>query len=384
VFGGPGGIEEPDRELDLRRLWATLVRRRKLMLMVFGGFVGAVLLFTLLQHRQYTTEVKMIAGFASGGSGEGSGAGDTQLPILNALLAASSGKNPETYAELLQQAPVAQDVITQLNLHSSVAGLLSHLIVRPVTETSILSLRVAWSDPVTSARIANAYANVFVTRERHLVSQQAETAVGFLEQQLPEAQQRMSSTQTALAAYQVRSGIADLPTQTQSDINTISAIEAKQQASQLEAEQAEAQLGVVRAQLAHTPPTIVGQQNVAANPVNAQLSQQVSTLRTQLDAARQQYTDRHPTVVALKSQLAAAERQCGFRNRSESDLPTARSTSDRLAVDGFRCSRRSRNARRPAPQHAAAARAPAGTGAAHRRPATRSEDRRSRLRRALA
>ena len=301
--------DEP-RDVDFARLWSTLVRRRKLMLAVFGGFLGAVLLFTLLQHKQYTTEVKLIAGVSGGNGTSTDSNGETSaLPILSALLAGSGEKTPETYAELLQQSPVAQDVIAKLKLNASVASLLSHVIVRPVTDTSILTLKVAWNDPAVSAQIANTYAGVFVERERHLVSQQAETAIGFLDQQLPEAQHRMQATQSALSAYQVRTGIADLSAQTKSDIDTLAALEAKQQQSQLEADQAEAQLNVVRGQLASTPQSIVGQQNVAINPVRAQLEQQLATLTGQLDAARRQYTDKHPTVINLQNQVAAAQRQ---------------------------------------------------------------------------
>ena len=300
--------DEP-RDVDFGRVWATLVRRRKLMLAVFGGFLGAVIVFTLLQHKQYTTEVKLIAGFGGSSDQSGSTGDSSALPILNALLASGGGKTPETYAELLQQSPVAQDVIDRLKLHASVGSLLSHVIVRPVTDTSILSLKVAWTDPQLSAQIANTYAGVFVERERHLVSQQAETAIGFLDQQLPEAQHRMQATQSALAAYQVRTGIADLPSQTKSDIDSLAALEAKEQQAQLEADQAEAQLGVVRGQLASTPATITGQENVSANPVRAQIEQQVATLQGQLDSARHQYTDAHPTVINLRNQLAAAQRE---------------------------------------------------------------------------
>jgi capsular exopolysaccharide synthesis family protein len=301
---------DENREVDFGRLWGTLVRRRKLMLAVFAAFVGAVVVFTLAQHKQYTTEVKMIAGFAGNGDSGGQSTGDASaLPILNALLSQGGGKTPETYAELLQQSPVAQDVIDRLKLKTSVGGLLSHVIVRPVTDTSILSLKVVWTDPVVSAQIANTYAGVFVDRERHLVSQQAETAIGFLDQQLPEAQHRMQASQAALAAYQVRSGIADLPAQTKSDIDTLAGLEAKAQQAQLEANQARAQLEVAQGQLASTPATIVGSQNEAANPVRSQEEQQVATLRGQLEAARRQYTDAHPAVIALRNQLNAAEHE---------------------------------------------------------------------------
>jgi capsular exopolysaccharide synthesis family protein len=296
------------RDIDPRRIWKTITRRRKLMTLVFFAFVGAVLIFTLLQPRQFATQVKLISGGSSGDATNAATANaGTSLPVLNALLAAGNGSSPETYAELLQQSPVAEEVIKRMGLHTSVGALLSHVSVRPVTNTSILALRVAWSDPETSARIANAFAAVFVDRERMLVARQADTAIGFLQEQLPDAQRHMQAAQNTLAAYQVRAGIADLPTQTQADISTLASFESKQHQAELEARQAEAQLSVLQGALASTPAFIVGSQNLAANPVLAQLQNQVASLHVQLDAARQQYTDEHPTVVGLKAQLQQAE-----------------------------------------------------------------------------
>ncbi len=304
---GASAFNEPSREVDMRRIWSTLLRRRKLMILVLFGFVAAVLVFTLIKPRMYTTEVKMIAGFSNlGSSTEPIG---TQLPILNALLSASSGQSAETYAELMQQSPVVQDVIASLRLKTSVGALLKQTTIRPVTDTSILSLRVAWTDPVSSARIANAFATTFVERERHLVARQAETAIGYLSQQLPDAQAHMAAAQAALSAYQVKSGIADLPSQTQSDINTVSALEAREQQAELDAQQDEAQLAVVRRDLASTAPTVIGQQSTVNNPVVGTLQAQIAQLQGQLDAARAQYTEAHPTVVNLKMSLAAAERE---------------------------------------------------------------------------
>ena len=295
------------RDVDFRRIGKALLRRRKLIGLVFIGFVGAVFVLSLMQPRQYTTAVKLIAGTSSNESSNYNAG--TSLPVLNALLAAGSGSSAETYAELIQQDPVASDVIQRLNLHTNVGTLLSHVSVRPVTNTSILGVRVAWSDPETSAKIANMFATVFVDHERQLVARQADTAIGFLQEQIPIAQRRMQATQSALAAYQVRVGIADLPTQTQADIATLAQIEAKQNQAELEAKQAQSQLAVIQGSLAATSPTIVGSQSMTLNPVAAQIQNQIAQLQGQLDAARQQYTDTHPTVIGLRAQLARARQE---------------------------------------------------------------------------
>jgi capsular exopolysaccharide synthesis family protein len=305
-------VDPVARELDPRRLWKIVVRRRKLLFAIWAGFFVAVALFTLVQPRKYTTATKLIAGSAgtatvdNGGDAASSGTG---LPILNALMAASGQQSPETYAELIQQSPVAAEVIQQLHLNTTVGGLLSHLSVRPVTDTAIISIAVTWGDPETAARIANAFAAVFVDHERQLVAHQADSAIAFLEKELPAAESRMRATQEAMAAYQTRTGIADLPTQTASDLASISMMETKEQQAELDARVAGAQLETVEQQLASTPQTVVGSESVASNPVSGQLASQIATLKVQLAAAKRQYTDDFPQVIQLKSQLAEAERE---------------------------------------------------------------------------
>jgi uncharacterized protein involved in exopolysaccharide biosynthesis len=298
------------RELDPRRLWKIVVRRRKLLFMIWAGFFVAVALFTLVQPRKYTTATKLIAGSAGTATVEnGDASSGTGLPILNALMAASGQQSPETYAELIQQSPVAAEVIQQLGLNTTVGGLLTHLSVRPVTDTAIISIAVTWGDPETAARIANAFAAVFVDHERQLVAHQADSAIAFLEKELPAAESRMRATQEALAAYQTRTGIADLPTQTASDLASISALETKEQQAELDARAAGAQLETVEQELASTPETVVGSESVASNPVSAQLASQIANLKVQLASAHKQYTDDFPQVIQLKSQLAEAERE---------------------------------------------------------------------------
>ncbi len=298
------------RDIDPQNIWKVLRRRRKMLFAVWAIFAILVAVATIVQPKKYTTQVKMIAGNASAGaSANAQTNAGTQLPILNALLAANGVQSSETYAELIQQTPVADEVARRVGLDVGATELLSHLQVKPVTETAILALNVTWKDPVTSAKIANAFASVFVDHERQLVSGQADSAITFLQQELPNAQRKMRDAQEALSAYQVKTGIADLPTQTQNSVLALAALDTKQQAEQLDAAQAQAQLGAVQSQLAGTAQTIVGTRTVSQNPISGQLATQISSLQVQLNSARQQYTESYPAVIALKAQLAAAQRQ---------------------------------------------------------------------------
>ena len=308
ILYGSGELPpEGNREIDFGLLWKAIVRRRVLFFSVFAGFIVLVALFTVLQKNQFTTQAKLIVG--SAGTDTPQGGGSQSLPILNALLSASGVQTTETYAELIQQIPVAREVARRLNIDATPGALLAKTHVKPVPDTAILGISTTWSDPDLSAKIANGFAAVFVERERELVTHQADGALKFLQQQLPEAEAHLTAAQAALSAYQQRVKIVDLPTQTTSLINSQAALDAKTQQSELEGRQAAASLEIVQAELAQTPRTIVGQESISANPVSAQLQTQITTLQSQLSAARAQYTDDYPTVISLRSQLAAAQRE---------------------------------------------------------------------------
>jgi len=292
-------------EVDVVRWWRVLQRRRTLMAIVFAAVVLVIGMVTFLKPKSYTTEVRLIAGTASS-SGQ-SGPSDQNLPVLDALLSARGTQSPETYTELLHETPVAREVVSRLGLNITAYMLAAHVTIKPVTGTSIIGLGATWSDPQTSARIANTYANVFVDRERNLIAHQADSAIGFLQTQLPIAEQRLRTAQGALADYQTRNGIADLSQQTQAQLAQVAALDAKGSQADLDSHQAQAQLQSVTSQLATVPQTIEGEHSRTVNPVASTLDQQISTVRAQLDAARKQYTDEYPTVISLKGQLASLE-----------------------------------------------------------------------------
>lgn len=294
-------------EVDIARWWRVIKRRRAVMLGVFLAVVVLIGGGTFLKHKAYTTEVRLIAG--SGGGVPAAGSADQNLPVLNALLSAGGAQSPETYTELLHESPVARDVVNRLGLNISPSALSSHVAIKPITGTTIIGVAATWSDPQTSAKIANAYASSFVDRERNLIAHQADSAIGFLQTQLPIAEQRLRTAQGALADYQTRNGIADLPMQTQSQLTQVAALDAKGSQADLDGRQAQAQLESVTSQLATLSPTIEGQRNTNANPVASTLDQQLADTRSQLDAARKQYTDEYPAVIALKSKLASLEKE---------------------------------------------------------------------------
>ncbi|MBC5805432.1 MAG: hypothetical protein DLM53_03185 [Candidatus Eremiobacter antarcticus] len=307
--GLPGVAQEQPAGPDFASIIGPLIRRRRLLLSLFLTFFGLVILFTLLTPKTYTTSVKMIAGNSNPGLPTKTG-GDTAYPLLNALLFSSGVQSAETYAELLQETPVVQQVIRNLHLNIDASTLLSrNITIKPVTNTSVLNLSATWSDPQTSAKIANEFASVFLNRERELIASQASSAIDYLSKQMPSAEKAMQKADNALARFQSTHTMAAINAQNQGAINQFTALDQKVAQTQVDQGQAQAQLASVLSQMGSVSPTINGTSNVNQNPVVSQLQTQLAQVNVQLESARKQFTDEHPSVVALKEQKAQIEKE---------------------------------------------------------------------------
>lgn len=301
-----------ERNTELNALVRSVLRRKGAVLRIFFGFVALMIIGTLVWPKQYTTTIKVIAGNSNGpASAAGSTSGATDLPVLNALVIANGMQSAETYAELFKESPVVERVINDLKLNTSLRDLLSRTVVAPVTNTNILSISVTWPDAATSAKIANAFGQAIVDRQRELVSSQANAAIDSLQQQMPLAEDRMNDAQNKLTSFEAAHRIADIDTQTQNTINSMAALDAKIGQVKADESTAQAQLATVNGSLGSTPATITGNTTVSENPVVTQMQQQLTQVNVQLQQAEQQYTDQHPTVVALKQQKAQLEASIG-------------------------------------------------------------------------
>ncbi len=301
---------------ELASLWRTILRRRTTVLKIFLGFVALMIVGTLIWPKSYTTTIKVMTGDSSGPSAS-QGSPGTALPVLNALMIANGTQSAETYVELFKEWPVVQNVINDLHLKISPQALLTqHVTVEPITNTNILAVNVTWSDPVTSAKIANAFGQAIVDRQRELVASQANDALTSLKQQLPSAQGRMNDAQNKLASFEAQHRIANIDQQTQTTISSMADLDAKIRTVQADQQEAQAQLSSTQGQLAGMSPTITGSTTVAQNPVVGQLQAQLTQAQTQLQQAEQQYTPQYPGVIALKQQVAQLQSQIAHEQQT--------------------------------------------------------------------
>lgn len=301
-----GPSSAPPETEDASWFFAAVARRWRLFTAIVVGFTLLVAVVTKLTPKAYTTTVSLLAGNPTSQSND---ANNTTLPILNALVLQSGVQSAETFATLAQQEDVAASVARTMNLKVTPRGLLAAVSVTPTSNTAILNLSVSWSDPVMSAKVANAFANAFMWKERDFVRSQAVAAIGFLSTELPHAQSRMQQTATQLARFQASNGFVDANSHTQDVVSKATSIDGKIDALMLDSREAAALLNNASTQLASLPATINNAQQISVNPVLTDLQTKLEQVDLQLSQAQQQYTDRHPLVISLKKQRADLQAQ---------------------------------------------------------------------------
>ncbi len=305
--GHVSALQDQSRENDFQKILTTLIRRRRTFFAIFGIFFAICLIYAFLWPKTYMTQVELITGnSATNFSGTNS-----DLPVLNALLAASGVQSVETYATLIQDKSVAQKVIENLHLkHISAYDLLKYnIVVQPVTNTQIVTLQATWPDKNMAANIANEFGKVLIAKQRGLIANQSISEMQYLKTQIPAAEVQMNKANNVLAAFEAQNHIGDITAQTQATVAQYTDTATRIAQVQVDMQQAQAALGNVVGQIDSGSRTTVGATTVQQNPVVTQLQQQLEQVKVQLAYARKQYTEAHPTVIALEQQEGQLQKE---------------------------------------------------------------------------
>ena len=197
---------------------------------------------------------------------------------------------------------LANTVSSDRDVADRVAGLAQAIKVT-AQQDNLFEITTTAATPKLARDITQKLIDIFV--ERNLAGDRTQTtrSLDFLNKQLDTLQRQLTDAEAKRADFQNRY-LGSLPgTGTVSD--RISA--ARTQMSQVDGDLAAAQSGLaaVQGQMAGTPPTIAGYGGSATTgPARARLA----AIQGQLaDARARGYTENHPDVVALKSQLQAAQ-----------------------------------------------------------------------------
>jgi tyrosine-protein kinase Etk/Wzc len=187
-----------------------------------------------------------------------------------------SGESVSLFVSAMQAQPEQVFWVQRGSRLGSVQSLQGRLNVTEQGEWSgILSLGVQGTDPVSIQKQVNEIANVYVRQNVERKSAEAEKTLRFLDEQLPLVRQDMEAAELSLNAYRLEKGSIDLPSETQTILETIVSVEA-----------------------------------------------QINKISQEREKVTLAFTEIHPTVVALDRQTIGLNNELMQLNSQVRDLPT--------------------------------------------------------------
>jgi len=173
-------------------------------------------------------------------------------------------------------------------------------------------------DPDVTQKVTNTLATAFVDQHSKIRETRAEDTAAFLAAQQEQSQTRLKSVEERLRKMK-EAYMGRLPEQTQANLAMVAGLRQQQESTAMSLRSEQDRLSMIERQIeamkqgaAEAPPT-----RGLGGP-SAQ--ERILTLRRQLDEAASMYTEKHPEIQRLKSELVSAEAQAkldGARPASE-------------------------------------------------------------------
>ncbi|MGP1274341.1 MAG: GumC family protein, partial [Caulobacterales bacterium] len=339
------GLEADDDLVDLRQLWRVLRRRLAVFIAVALGIFALAVLVTMQMTPQYTATASVIID-----------ARRSQVIDIEAVLTGvgSDAAALDTEVELIRSRSLAQAVVESLDLVSDpefngrlrepsgvgalisgVTGFFSALLPSQVAEstgspesreldqvtsavldrlsarrsgmTYMISISFVSEGPEKAARIANAFADAYLTSQLEAKFEATERANIWLNERLEVLREEVRTDEQAVELYRAENGLLDTggSTLTEQQISDLNAQLAIQRA---ELSAAESSLRSVQAQLNQGSSLDTIGEVLRSETIRALRAQQTETSRRRSDLTSR-YGPRHPEILAVEREAADLEEQ---------------------------------------------------------------------------
>ncbi|MEQ8830229.1 MAG: polysaccharide biosynthesis tyrosine autokinase [Alphaproteobacteria bacterium] len=209
----------------------------------------------------------------------------------------------ETETDEADQSEKRQPVVDQES--RIVSKLLSGLTVEPMARSHVLNITAAAGDPELAAKIANRFADEYVVHRLHEQEGAIRRANGWLDERLTSLQTQLSEAEAAVEIYRRENNLFSVRSETvvgqqMAELNS-RLVEARSNLAEAEAKLTHAEATAGSAGDAESIPSVL------QSPLIISLRTEKSGLERKIAELRAEYTDKHPTMVAMLAQLSDIE-----------------------------------------------------------------------------
>jgi polysaccharide biosynthesis transport protein len=177
---------------------------------------------------------------------------------------------------------------------------------------SSFNIYYASRDPKMAQAATSQLANLFITENLEEREKSSQNTTNFLEDQLEQARGKLAAQEAKLRVFKDQH-LGELPTQTQSNLQILTGLQAQVQANQESLNRAKQQNtyleSLINQYRAMDSGSVSGSKSGVGGPVGlADIDKELDQLKAQLADLTSHYTDKHPDVRKTREQIARTEK----------------------------------------------------------------------------
>lgn len=231
-----------------------------------------------------------------------------------------SKKEELSNLEVLKSRTLMAQVVKDLQLPFDTASkrftaLRKAISVQQVPDAGLFRIQVDLSDPKLARDVANVLVEAFERQTQMVNREEARSAREFIKEQLEISEQELLKSENELARFKEKESLYSPADEIRAAVDRIARLETSRLETGVALKEAEARLAKIQIELGRQSQDIRSSTTLTSNPVVEQFSLKLANLEVELAAALEKYTEKHPAVLALRTQIDQTKKRMGEEMR---------------------------------------------------------------------
>jgi len=220
-----------------------------------------------------------------------------------------------TILETVRTRDVLTDVITKLNLDISPQQLYRRIEVQRGNRSNVLRFTVTWEDPETSALVANATVESFISNNTRLLNSATLRIHNYYMDQQSMRIVNIRELEEQYDQHRAEYGIISIPNETQTKFDQLKEVELKMIENSLRVKDLDSKIAEMEEKLKAVPEEVIQTWTYTQTDEKKLLA-----LEKELEVLRSRYTDKNPKVIKVLAEISELRKTISDKKR---DLPEA-------------------------------------------------------------
>jgi len=305
--------------MEIKKLWEIILRRKWIIIQAFVIVFSIVLIGTLLQTPTYSASCYVVI--------EQQGTQEALLRsiglegVSEMLFSMNLGQKSSLVAiELMRimTKPILDEVVKRMDLRDAKGELLPGpglrivnptffwyplrgVAVKPHRQTNMMTIYGYSPNPQEALDFCNTLTQVYIEADIETKHKETTEAAFFAEEQSIKAKADWNEAKKRMKEYQESEGLVDFSSEAQIIISQIAQLRADQNLLELSLKESASNQNFA------LDPYMIGGQTLSNAGQIGQLKNSLAQMEADLNSFLTKYTEKHPTVIALKEQIRELE-----------------------------------------------------------------------------